>query len=111
MYVFLHCLVCCYAYALSLSRVLCVKYLLYGPLLGKVLYTRTQEGSFKGDWCLHILIICIARALLHQLWNSFVNMLFLTRTRRINRQGYDFKQIDKEWDWYKLLLTRSHLCF
>lgn len=83
------------------------KYLLYGPLLGKVLYTRTQEGSFKDDWCLHILIICIARALLHQLWNSFVNMLFLTRTRRINRQGYDFKQIDKEWDWDNFILLQA----
>ncbi|KAG6737135.1 hypothetical protein POTOM_059867 [Populus tomentosa] len=83
------------------------KYLLYGPLLGKVLYTRTQEGSFKDDWCLHILIICIARALLHQLWNSVVNMLFLTRTRRINQQGYDFKQIDKEWDWDNFILLQA----
>ncbi|CAM0951451.1 unnamed protein product [Alopecurus aequalis] len=27
-------------------------------------------------------------------------MLFLTRRRRIVRDGVDFEQIDKEWDWY-----------
>ncbi|KAJ6759260.1 VERY-LONG-CHAIN ALDEHYDE DECARBONYLASE CER3 [Salix koriyanagi] len=83
------------------------KYVLYGPLLGKVLYTRIQEGSFKDDWCLHILIICSARALLHQLWSSFISMLFLTRNRRINRRGYDFNQIDKEWDWDNFILLQA----
>jgi len=84
----------------SPSCVFCMKYLLYGPLLAKVLSTRILEGSFKDDWCLHILIICVARSSLHQLWSSYVTMLFLTRNRRINQHGYDFKQIDKEWDWY-----------
>jgi hypothetical protein len=27
-------------------------------------------------------------------------MLFLTRQRRIFKDGIDFKQIDKEWHWY-----------
>lgn len=51
------------------------------------------------DWCLHILIICALRGLVHIFWSSFVNMLFLTSNRRINQQGYDFKQIDNEWNW------------
>ncbi|XP_011012180.1 PREDICTED: protein ECERIFERUM 3-like [Populus euphratica] len=83
------------------------KYLLYGPLLAKVLYTRILEGSFKDDWCLHILIICVARSSLHQLWSSYVNMLFLTCNRRINQHGYDFKQIDKEWDWDNFILLQA----
>jgi hypothetical protein len=32
-------------------------------------------------------------------WNSFTNSLFLTRNRQILKQGVDFEQIDKEWDW------------
>ncbi|XP_034926806.1 very-long-chain aldehyde decarbonylase CER3 [Populus alba] len=83
------------------------KYLLYGPLLAKVLYTRILEGSFKDDWCLHILIICVARSSLHQLWSSYVNMLFLTCNRRINQHGYDFKQIDREWDWDNFILLQA----
>ncbi|KAJ6993984.1 very-long-chain aldehyde decarbonylase CER3-like [Populus alba x Populus x berolinensis] len=83
------------------------KYLLYGPLLAKVLYTRILEGSFKDDWCLHILIVCVARSSLHQLWSSYVNMLFLTCNRRINQHGYDFKQIDREWDWDNFILLQA----
>ena len=40
------------------------------------------------------------RALTYQLWSSFSNMLFATRRRRVVRDGVDFEQIDREWDWY-----------
>ena len=76
-----------------------VQYLIYGPFLAKVLYSRTQEDSMKNTWCLHILIICALRACMYQLWTSCSSMLFLNRNRRILEQGVDFKQIDKEWDW------------
>ncbi|CAB4262359.1 unnamed protein product [Prunus armeniaca] len=78
------------------------KYLLFGPLIGKALYSIIHEDPLKvlmNSWCLHILILCALRGLVHQLWSSYTNMLFLTRTRRILQQGVDFKQIDKEWDW------------
>ncbi|KAE9462498.1 hypothetical protein C3L33_05591, partial [Rhododendron williamsianum] len=79
------------------------KYLLYGPFLAKVLYSRIQEETIEESWCLHILIICVLRASIYQYWTSWSNMLFLTRNRRILPQGVDFKQIDKEWDWYHSL--------
>ncbi|KAF2310376.1 hypothetical protein GH714_008278 [Hevea brasiliensis] len=34
-------------------------------------------------------------------------MLFLTSNRRINQQGYDFKQIDNEWDWDNFILLQA----
>ncbi|KAG5569373.1 hypothetical protein H5410_059139 [Solanum commersonii] len=78
----------------------CFKYLLYGPFVAKVMYSRFQEDSIMATWCLHVLILCSLRGLIYQLWSSFSNMLFLTRNRRIIKQGVGFKQIDEEWDWY-----------
>lgn len=75
------------------------QYLLYGPLAAKVLYSWTYEDSIQDMWCLHILVICALRGLIHQLWNSYGNTLFLTRNRRIKQEGVDFKQIDREWNW------------
>ncbi|KAK6127011.1 hypothetical protein DH2020_039247 [Rehmannia glutinosa] len=71
---------------------------LYGIFLAKGLYSRYQEQTFKdSNWCLHIFIICMLRLFLHQAWTSYSNMLFLTRNRRIIKEGVDFKQIDEEW--------------
>ncbi|CAN1223340.1 Very-long-chain aldehyde decarbonylase CER3 [Linum grandiflorum] len=83
------------------------KYLLYGPLLGKVVYSRFQEGYFKQDWCFNMVVILYLRMLLHMLWSTFVNMLFFTKSLRINKHGYDFKLIDKEWDWDNFLILQS----
>ncbi|KAL7193694.1 hypothetical protein ACSBR2_025332 [Camellia fascicularis] len=83
------------------------KYLLYGPLIAKVFYSRTQEGTLKETWCLHILILCLLRSFMYQQWTSFGNMLFLTRNRRILQQGVDFKQIDKEWDWDNFIILQA----
>ncbi|KAK6127014.1 hypothetical protein DH2020_039242 [Rehmannia glutinosa] len=77
---------------------------LYGIFLAKGLYSRYQEQTFKdSNWCLHIFIICMLRLFLYQAWTSYCNMLFLTRNRRIMKQGVDFKQVDKEWHWYHSL--------
>ncbi|KAK4344448.1 hypothetical protein RND71_037542 [Anisodus tanguticus] len=83
------------------------KYLLYGLFVAKVMYSRYQEDSIKATWCLHVLILCALRGLIYQLWSSFSNMLFLTRNRRIIKQGVDFKQIDKEWDWDNFILLQA----
>ncbi|GKV22300.1 hypothetical protein SLEP1_g32182 [Rubroshorea leprosula] len=83
------------------------KYLLYGPLAAKVVYSLIREESVNGSWCFHILLICVLRGLVYQLWSSYSNMLFLTRNRRINQQGVDFKQIDKEWDWDNFILLQA----
>ncbi|KAJ8528109.1 hypothetical protein K7X08_015560 [Anisodus acutangulus] len=83
------------------------KYLLYGLFVSKVMYSRYQEDSIKATWCLHVLILCALRGLIYQLWSSFSNMLFLTRNRRIIKQGVDFKQIDKEWDWDNFILLQA----
>ncbi|KAH0707023.1 hypothetical protein KY289_012099 [Solanum tuberosum] len=85
----------------------CFKYLLYGPFVAKVMYSRFQEDSIMATWCLHVLILCSLRGLIYQLWSSFSNMLFLTRNRRIIKQGVDFKQIDKEWDWDNFILLQA----
>ncbi|CAN4115315.1 unnamed protein product [Withania somnifera] len=71
------------------------------------MYSRYQEDSIKATWCLHVLILCSLRGLNYQLWSSFSNMLFLTRNRRIIKQGVDFKQIDKEWDWDNFILLQA----
>ncbi|GLU10331.1 hypothetical protein SLE2022_271460 [Rubroshorea leprosula] len=83
------------------------KYLLYGPLAAKVVYSWIYEESISDGWCFHILLICMLRGLVYQLWSSYSNMLFLTRNRRINQEGIDFKQIDKEWDWDNFLLLQA----
>lgn len=83
------------------------QYLLYGPFIGKLLYSKFHEDAQTDTWCLHILILCALRGFIHQLWCSYSNMLFLTRNRRIQKQGVDFKQIDREWDWYLFFWIQS----
>lgn len=87
------------------------KYVLYGPMVGKVLYEILNEeepsNSNLSWWCIHLLILCGLRTLLHVFWSSYSNMLFLTRNRRILQQGVDFKQIDKEWDWDNFLILQA----
>ncbi|TVU09596.1 hypothetical protein EJB05_43080 [Eragrostis curvula] len=76
------------------------KYVLYGPLVGKAVASRAWESASPDRWILLLLVLFGLRALTYQLWSSFSNMLFATRRRRIVRDGVDFEQIDKEWDWY-----------
>ncbi|KAK8545148.1 hypothetical protein V6N12_025993 [Hibiscus sabdariffa] len=83
------------------------KYMLYGPLAAKFLYTWIHEDSLKDLWCLHILLVSALRGLVYQLWSSYNNMLFLTRNRRIKQQGVDFKQIDSEWDWDNFIILQA----
>ncbi|XXG64507.1 hypothetical protein AAC387_Pa05g2442 [Persea americana] len=85
------------------------KYALYGPLVAKALYSWVYEDGERYSWCLHILIICALRGLVHQLWSTFSNMLFLTRNRLVIKQGVDFKQIDKEWDWDNFLILHAFM--
>ncbi|KAM7267728.1 hypothetical protein ACFE04_009894 [Oxalis oulophora] len=84
------------------------KYLLYGPLVANVVHTwNHNKEHIKDNWCLHILILSMVRGLVYVLWSSYCNMLFLTRTRRINQQGVDFKQIDKEWNWENFITLQA----
>ncbi|CAI0394134.1 unnamed protein product [Linum tenue] len=83
------------------------KYALYGPLVGKVLYSRYQEGYLKPDWCFCLLVIWHIRQVLNMLWAAFVNMMFLSKSIRINKQGYGFKQVDREWDWDNFLILQA----
>ncbi|KAG9456057.1 hypothetical protein H6P81_000565 [Aristolochia fimbriata] len=86
------------------------KYVLYGPLLAKAIYPFVYQLDGKMEmWCLHILVIFGLRALVHQLWCTFSNMLFLTRNRRILKQGVGFKQIDSEWHWDNFLILQALL--
>lgn len=83
------------------SLLMSVQYLLYGPIIAKVISSRPwEEESKEGRWCLHLMILFALRGLMYQLWYSFGNMLFLVRRRRIFKDGVDFKQIDQEWHWY-----------
>ncbi|WJX96725.1 Very-long-chain aldehyde decarbonylase cer3 [Trifolium repens] len=87
------------------------KYVFYGPILGKVLYEIFYEEKHSISnlswWCLHLFILCGLRIMLHVLWCSYSNMLFLTRNRRILQQGVDFNQIDKEWNWDNFLILQA----
>ncbi|CAN8253124.1 unnamed protein product [Cochlearia groenlandica] len=85
-----------------------LKYLLYAPLATQVLYSWTYEEDYtRALWCLHILIICGIKGLVHVLWSTYTNMLFLNRTLRINPKGVDFKQIDHEWHWDNYILMQA----
>lgn len=61
--------------------------------------TSWRNGE-TGSWCFHILAICALRGLVHQLWFSYSSMLFLTNKYKVIKQGVDYKQIDREWNWY-----------
>ncbi|KAE8718769.1 Protein ECERIFERUM 3 [Hibiscus syriacus] len=79
------------------------KYLLCGPLAAKVLHSWIYEGTIKDPWCLHVLLICALRGLIHQLWSSYSSMLFLTRNRRILQQGGQFHNPSSSVSFHGLL--------
>ncbi|XP_078438039.1 very-long-chain aldehyde decarbonylase GL1-1-like [Wolffia australiana] len=84
------------------------KYVLYGPLLAKAAQSRPWE-NLTPTWWIHILTICALRAIICTSWCSFCNLLFLTRNRRIIKDGVDFKQIDKEWHWDNFLIMQAFI--
>ncbi|KAF3508178.1 hypothetical protein F2Q69_00001066 [Brassica cretica] len=87
-----------------------LKYLLYAPLAAQVMYSLAYEEDYsRAFWCLNILIICGLKGLVHVLWSTYNNMIFLTRTLRINPKGVDFKQIDHEWNWDNYILLQAIL--
>ncbi|WOK95039.1 protein ECERIFERUM 3-like [Canna indica] len=83
------------------------KYMLYGPVVANAIW-EWREGN-SNSWSLHLIILFALRALTYQLWYSFSNMLFLTRRRRVVKQGVDFHQIDKEWHWDDFLILQALL--
>ncbi|GFP93152.1 protein eceriferum 3 [Phtheirospermum japonicum] len=84
------------------------KYLLYGPLVGKVVYAIYKKEITKNEiWCLYIVVLFGLRGLVHQLWSTYSNMLFLNRAHRINQQGVEFDQIDAEWHWDNFLILQA----
>ncbi|KAI9125938.1 hypothetical protein K1719_003356 [Acacia pycnantha] len=84
------------------------KYVLYGPLVAKVVHQSFQEDQqILSSWCLHLLILCALRGLVHVWWGGYGNMHFLTRNRRILQRGVDFNQIDKEWNWDNFLMLQA----
>ncbi|XP_059291590.1 very-long-chain aldehyde decarbonylase CER3-like isoform X1 [Lycium ferocissimum] len=83
------------------------KYLLYGPFLAKFIHSMYWKESMEDIWCLHVLISCALRGLVHQLWSTYNNMLYLNRTRRVSQQGTDFEQIDNEWHWDNFLILQA----
>ncbi|CAJ2637439.1 unnamed protein product [Trifolium pratense] len=85
------------------------KYMLYGPFVGRVMYEifYEEEKDWKFSWCLQLLILSAVRGLVYLFWNCYTNSLFLTRNRQILKQGVDFKQIDKEWDWDNFLILQT----
>ncbi|KAG2310817.1 hypothetical protein Bca52824_022374 [Brassica carinata] len=85
-----------------------LKYLLYAPLAAQVVYSWAYEQDYsRALWCLHILIICGLKGLVHVLWSVYNNMLWVTRTLRINPNGVDFKQIDHEWHWDNYIILQA----
>ncbi|KAJ9693428.1 hypothetical protein PVL29_012274 [Vitis rotundifolia] len=85
------------------------KYLLYGSFLARLIYSMIWEKTQNPSWCLHILLLCALRGLVHQLWFSYCNMLFITRNRWILQQGIGFKQIDREWHWDNFIILQAFM--
>ncbi|CAN7114827.1 unnamed protein product [Brassica rapa subsp. narinosa] len=87
-----------------------LKYLLYAPLAAQVAYSLAyQEDYSRAFCCLNILIICGLKGLIHVFWSVYNNMLWVSRTLRINPKGVDFKQIDHEWHWDNYILLQAIL--
>ncbi|CAL9110508.1 unnamed protein product [Musa textilis] len=84
-----------------------LQYVLCGPLVAMA--AREWSDARAGGWWLHLLLLFALRSLTYQLWYSFANMLFLTRTRRVIKDGVEFKQIDSEWDWDNFLILQALL--
>uniref|UniRef100_A0A0D9WSR1 aldehyde oxygenase (deformylating) n=1 Tax=Leersia perrieri TaxID=77586 RepID=A0A0D9WSR1_9ORYZ len=85
------------------------KYLLYGPVVGKVVQEWREQGwaAMGSSWCVHLIVLLALRSLTYQLWFSYGNMLFFTRRRRVVDQGVDFHQIDTEWDWDNMVIMQT----
>ncbi|KAK1434765.1 hypothetical protein QVD17_00516 [Tagetes erecta] len=84
------------------------KYMLLGPLVGKVVHSSLQkDNDLARDWCFHLLMLTILRFFLYTWYTNVCNMLFLTRNRRIIPQGVDFDQIDKEWNWDNFIILQA----
>ncbi|KAK9097991.1 hypothetical protein Syun_025036 [Stephania yunnanensis] len=83
------------------------KYLLYGPLVAQVIYSRMHEDAPKMEWCLHILAICALRLYIYLLWCIYGRMYFFTKRRLIDGKTVDFKQIDSEWNWENFIILHG----
>ncbi|XP_006836672.2 protein ECERIFERUM 3 [Amborella trichopoda] len=85
------------------------KYVLYGPLIAETVRLRHWGKNYqaKEDWCLHILLISTLRCFIHQLWFSYSSIHFLAEKHRIMKQGVDFQQIDREWDWDNFIILQA----
>ncbi|XP_071687247.1 very-long-chain aldehyde decarbonylase CER3-like [Rutidosis leptorrhynchoides] len=84
------------------------KYLLFGPLVVELIYSSVYEKRrMEYSWRFHILLLSSLRGLVHQLWSSFDNMLFLNRNTRLSNKGVDFDQIDKEWHWDNFIILQA----
>ncbi|CAN6449649.1 unnamed protein product [Victoria cruziana] len=84
-----------------------LKYFLYAPLVANCI-TSWRNGE-TGSWCFHILAICALRGLVHQLWFSYSSMLFLTNKYKVIKQGVDYKQIDREWNWDNFIILHAFM--
>ncbi|XP_076931016.1 very-long-chain aldehyde decarbonylase CER3-like [Bidens hawaiensis] len=86
------------------------KYFLFGPLLVDFIYSKVYEKrQSEYTWCMHVIILSSLRGLVHQLWNSFNNMLFINRNRQLSQQGIDFHQIDNEWHWDNFIILQAYV--
>ncbi|KAF6135482.1 hypothetical protein GIB67_015335 [Kingdonia uniflora] len=87
------------------------KYLLYGPLVPKVLYSRRANEVLPQQdvWCLHLLIICALRSAIYTACTNHSNAHYLTLKRRILPQGVGFKQIDSEWHWDNFIILQAFM--
>ncbi|XP_051150148.1 very-long-chain aldehyde decarbonylase CER3-like [Andrographis paniculata] len=83
---------------------------IYGIFLGKAIHEYCGIWQWQWqetNWWLHIFMVCVLRLLIYQLWTSYANMLFLSRNRRILKQGVDFNQIDSEWHWDNFIILQA----
>ncbi|KAL8226091.1 hypothetical protein R6Q57_018648 [Mikania cordata] len=84
------------------------KYILFGPLLVDIIYSKVYEkGQSEYSWCIHVIIVSSLRGLVHQLWSTFNNMLFINQNRRLSQKGIEFHQIDKEWHWDNFIILQA----
>ncbi|XP_074269234.1 very-long-chain aldehyde decarbonylase CER3-like [Silene latifolia] len=83
------------------------KYFIIGPFVAQLSFLWWKGETITNLWCFHLLLLCVLRCFLHQLWHMYSNMYSLSHKRRINHQPVDFNQIDLEWDWDNFIILQG----
>eukprot|EP00250_Pteridium_aquilinum_P008302 c17835_g1_i1 orf=132-2018(+) len=83
------------------------KYLLYVPLGSQVMLKFFHGESILNNTYFHILLLSLLRCAVYQSWHVVSRSTFFYKTRRIQDEMVDFKQVDREYDWDNYVILQA----